>query len=433
MSLYITQIGKQKFVCGLFWQSLSRPRELLQEARQLAGKIDADMLVLRKDQTMAQAGYADSRDGARRGQCSLASVIAARLSAEGANYDGQQQPVHNWLGAFKLPDGMWAYCAVRDANFLPNGDFAGTKEEVLDRLHGDYGLGGWNVVVGDDELEEQGFHNFHPRSLDQLLTFKKGGQPKVPETSLLRPVKTQISRTALAGGAVALLLLLGVAWFWKQQAARRDHEQREQAMLAAQRALAGKTQVLAPPWEKMALVRDAIRICGEQLQLISPGGWELEQYICTPGNANYFWKRGNSNLAFLLEQVPQAVVQANGERAIHTILLSMPSGRNDSLLGIDQVLHPLLAGLQRLGLKAEVTPLQVNAAAAPGALPGTLPPSLGGALPHAPDWKTFSVKVALGPLAPREVVELFDRPGVRLDKFTYHAGLWSVEGLIYAK
>src|SRR5687768_9872945 len=125
MALHITQIDKHKFVCGLFWQALSRPRELVKEAKDLARKIDSDLMVLRIDHTAAQAGFAHSRDGIRKGAYSLAAVISKTLAVEGAYYDGERQPVHNWLGAFKLGDGKWAYFAVRDASFLPNGDFAG--------------------------------------------------------------------------------------------------------------------------------------------------------------------------------------------------------------------------------------------------------------------------------------------------------------------
>ena len=71
MSVHITQIGKHKFICGLFWQSLSRPRELLKEAAELAKKIDSDLMILRRDQATAQAGFAHTRDGARRNYYSL--------------------------------------------------------------------------------------------------------------------------------------------------------------------------------------------------------------------------------------------------------------------------------------------------------------------------------------------------------------------------
>src|SRR6476469_4695698 len=122
MAIHITEIGKHRFICGLFWQSLSRPRELMKEATALAKKIDSDLMVLRKDYATAQAGFAQSKDGARRKVYSLAAAVSKTLALKGAFYDGEKQRVHNWLGAFKLPDGKWAYFAVRDANFLPNGD-----------------------------------------------------------------------------------------------------------------------------------------------------------------------------------------------------------------------------------------------------------------------------------------------------------------------
>ena len=65
MPAHIVQIGKTRFICGLFWQSLSRPRDFWKEAAQLATKIDADMMVLRKDHAMAQAGYVHSKERLR--------------------------------------------------------------------------------------------------------------------------------------------------------------------------------------------------------------------------------------------------------------------------------------------------------------------------------------------------------------------------------
>ena len=63
MSAQVIQIGRQRFVGGLFWQSLSRRNELRAEAVELAKKLKFDLMVLRIDRGVAAAGYANTRDG----------------------------------------------------------------------------------------------------------------------------------------------------------------------------------------------------------------------------------------------------------------------------------------------------------------------------------------------------------------------------------
>ncbi|MEJ0003017.1 MAG: type 4b pilus protein PilO2 [Pararobbsia sp.] len=108
------------FICGLFWQSLSRRHALRAEAVELAGRLNFDAMVLRIDRSFAGAGI---REHARRRAARTALARRAGIEGDtrprGAFYDGHQQPAPNWLGAFQLPDARWAYFAVRDGAFLP--------------------------------------------------------------------------------------------------------------------------------------------------------------------------------------------------------------------------------------------------------------------------------------------------------------------------
>lgn len=421
MAIHILQLGKRKFVCGLFWQSLSRPRELAQEARALAYKIDADLLVLRRDQTMAQAGYAHTREGARRGLCSLACVVAQRVAQDGVHYNGQQQAAHNWLAAFPLPDGMWVYFAVRDANFLPNGDFAGSREEVLERLHNDYSLGGWNVVLGAAELAQQGFHNFHPRELDQLLSYKKNGQPQAPSWAMLASVQPQHPGgrwLRLAGAAAALAVAGGAAW--QYHAAKVERERRALAFEAARRELAGMPAAAPPPWHAIPPAAATARACSAALQQLAPGGWILDQYVCTPSAATHVWRRGDSHLGLLLAQLPEATVDSSGELATLNTPLAPQPGSQERLQPAAVVLHPLLARLQLLGLQSTLAE-RPPPAPAPGSAP-VAPPA----------WRAYTLVVQLGSMRPEDAAPLFDAPGLRLEKFTYRSGVWSLEGVLYA-
>jgi hypothetical protein len=41
----------------------------------------------------------------------------------------------------------------------------------------------------------------------------------------------------------------------------------------------------------------------------------------------------------------------------------------------------------------------------------------------------------IGPVSvsPLEVATILDRPGIRLERLRYRAGIWSLEGVVYAK
>ncbi|MBC7413966.1 MAG: type 4b pilus protein PilO2 [Herminiimonas sp.] len=425
MSNHTVQIGKTRFVCGLFWQSLSRPREIWKEAAQLAVNIDADLIVLRMDNAMAQAGYAHTREGARRGQHSLAAVISKTLAVEGAYYEGYQQPVHNWLCAFELPDGLWFYCAVRDANFLPNGDFAGSFEQVLERLQGDYAQGGWNVVIGDSALETYGFHNFSAKTLESLLPKRKDGQLHVRRWSALRPVKSAIStRQAVAAGTVGLLLFAGGAWYLRHQHQIQE-QQRDQA-IAAQRVrmnLAAGGNPDAQPWLRKPLPLDFARACMTQLDKVTPGGWQLELLECAAGRSDRTWGRNGSNVSYLHDQVPAAVISMTGDQATDSVPLPVPAKGKDILLPSAVVLRTLMAYCQPLGVVLKI-----------GSAPVVPPPPVKNAEPAPkPEWQTHTLAAELATLAPETFATLISQPGVRLDRISWRGGHWSVEGVIYAK
>jgi hypothetical protein len=431
MSLYITQIGKHKFACGLFWQSLSRPRELQREAAELARKIDFDLMVLRTDQTTAQAGFAQSRDGAKRGVFSLAAAVCRTVANEGAYYDGRQQRVHNWLGAFKLPDGMWAYFAVRDANFLPNGDFAGTKEEVLERLHGDYGLGGWNVVIGDAELEEHGFHNFNAKNIEDLLPRKKNGQILVQKEWPLRPVAKAASWKPLAAGAAVLIVLGGAGAAYWQHKKKLEEEERARAFEAARKNLQRQAApaVLRHPWLDKPAPETVAQACVDQFAHISAGGWLLEEYLCATDHVSYAWSRQNSTIEYLTAQVPGAVVDLSGEKATYSERLALGEGRDESLQEQKQLLEPLLTKLQLMGIAVRLA--KVEPPPPPPQQPAV--PGMAAPEPPRPDWKTFSFALSAGGVPPIDIATALAQPGVRIDKLIYRGGAWSIEGVMYAK
>jgi type II secretory pathway pseudopilin PulG len=431
MAIVVTEIRKRRCVCGLFWQSLSNPRELRAEAVDLARKLNFDLLVLRKELGLAQAGYASSREGAQPGLLSLGAMVAAGVAARGVVQDGRRQPAASWLAAFRLDGERWAYFAVRDESFLPSGDFAGTQAEVLERLHADYAMGGWNAVLGDAVLAEQGFHNVEVVGLDELLPRAPGRWPWLPSAWELVPVQRSRRRAmALAGAAAAMLLLVAGAAWQRQRAADQELARLRALQTAQQRRVAELAQAVPPPpWPGKPAPRELARACAGGLAWFAPGGWRLDEYRCNGAQATHAWSRGDSTVSYLLEQVPAAAVDLDGEHARLAQPLTVDGGLAEELLPADELLRPLVSRFQQLGLRLQ---LKAPAAAAPAAPAASLPGVRQFVAP-APPWKTYTFSLQAGGLPLADVASVLSQPGVRLNTLAYRQGDWFLEGVAYAK
>lgn len=429
MPTHVVQVGRHRFVCGLFWQSLSRPREMHKEAVELGRRLKFDLMVLRRDNGSAQAGFANTAEGVRPGMASLGAAVARTVAEEGAHVDGRRQPVPNWLAALELPDGHWAYFAVRDENFLPTGDFAGTREEVLDRLSSDYALGGWNVVFGAESLREQGFHNFHARTLEQFMQRGRGGAIRKVGALELESLNARRQRLVLATAAVAGVAALTVGYVLIDQQRRAESQRAMAAAMDRARNAAAPVGPPPPhPWPTQALPEDFVRECAARFGHLAPGGWSLDSYECTSASATHSWRRGGSVVAHLLETLPKANVAIDGNTARYAEPLgAKPSAKDEALLPPKDVLGAVASALQAMGLNPQFAQVPPPAPPKLRPVPGSPPP------PGPPDWQTYKLSVRTNGLPPWLVAPTLDVPGVRLTKASFNGEDWSIEGVIYAK
>ena len=434
MATQVIQIGRQRFICGLFWQSLSRRHELRAEAAELAGRLNFDAMVLRIDRTFAGAGFASTREGAQLGLPSLGALVSKAIATEGAFYDGRQQPAPNWLGAFLLPDGRWAYFAVRDGAFLPNGDWIGSSEEVFERLHSDYGLGGWNVVIGDPQLEVQGFHNFYARRIDDMIP-RRGGKPHLPRWINLTRASRRAPVREMLIAAVVLAVLAGGATGYVLYRRHRIEVEREQAFerMRAQLALQQPKPVIPHPWASEPRPDAFVHACLDHFAAIAPGGWDLDEYVCRSSNVSYSWSRGGSNVAMLMAAEPRATIDTNGEHATYVEPVMLPPGGDEVLDGIHGVRLRMLSAFQLLGIALTFSPQSV-AAPERGLAAQTLDRlHPGAAQPSAPAWQTWHLSAQLGEVGPDGVIKYLDEPGVRIETLSYKSGQWTLDGVLYEK
>jgi hypothetical protein len=422
----VVQIGRQRFVGGLFWQSLSRRNEWRAEALELARKLKFDLMVLRIDRGVAAAGYAHTRDGFAAGHLSLGAMVSRAIALEGAFYNGRRQPAPNWLGAFALPDGRWAYFAVRDHAFVPNGDWIGSREEALERLHTDYAWGGWNVVIGEPELERQGFQNFQPKRIEELLP-RRGGRPRTERWWALRPVERRLSPRAALLIAVLVCVALGGTLGYLQYRAKREAREREAALERVRAELAARQASgahLAHPWANQPDARAFARACAARFGRLTPGGWQLDRYECTSETVRYTWARNGSNVRYLLAMEPDARVDTDGEHAVLELPLTLPA-TGETPLDVDSFVRTqLLARLQMLDAVAKLDLLPAESVVlGPLDAPSS---ALRG-------WRAYRLNASLGGLGPVEFMQAIVVPGLRVQRIAYQNNQWTVEGVLYAK
>ena len=429
MAVVVIEMRKRKYVCGLLWQSLSHPRELRAEATDLARKLNFDLLVLRKDLGLAQAGFASSREGAHAGMLSLGALVASFVAVKGVHHDGRRQPAASWLAAFRLDDERWAYFAVRDESFLPSGDFAGTRAEVLERLYADSGLGGWNAVIGDPELADQGFHNFEAARLEDFLPRSSGRRLWLSSAWELVPVERSRHKAMAWAGATALAILVMAGTWWQQQRAAGESLARERAMQSAQQRRAAELAkaLPPPPWPGKPAPRELARACASRLEFFAPGGWRLDEYSCSASQATHAWSRGDSTVSYLLQQMPKATVDLAGEHARYAQPLSPEAGMGEELLPADELLRPLVSRFQQLGLRLNLK-APSGSTQSTTALPGVRQFAAPG-----PEWKTYTFTLQASGLPLADIASVLSQPGVRVNTLAYRQGDWFLEGVAYAK
>jgi hypothetical protein len=436
MATQVIQIGRQRFICGLFWQSLSRRHELRAEALELAARLNFDAMVLRIDRTFAGAGFASTREGAQFGLPSLGALVSKVITTEGAFYDGRQQPAPNWLGAFNLPDGRWAYFAVRDGAFLPNGDWIGSSDEVFERLHSDYSLGGWNVVIGDPQLEVQGFHNFYARRIEDMIP-RRGGKPHLPRWLNLTRVSRQSSRSRILAAAVVLAVATGAILGFQAYRRHRLEVEHKQAFDRMRTLLHSHKPISLPepphPWAAQPLPGVFVRACLNHFSNVAPGGWELGEYDCRAFNVSYSWARGDSNVAMLIAAQPRAVIDINGDHATYVEPLALPAGGDDAIEGVREVRLRMLSAFQLLGVELAFTPqVATTQQRRPAArVLDRLHPD--DAPKPAPTWRTWHISAQLGDVWPSSAIAYLNEPGVRIETLSYKSGHWTLDGVLYEK
>jgi hypothetical protein len=422
VSLYILEHANSKFVSGLFWQVLSRPREAKAEAKELGESMNFDFLLIRSAGSVMQAGFCARSDGATEGMTSIAALFSRAIESD--------NPPLNWIAVVALPNGDFAYSAVRDGAFLPDGDFAGSKEEVINRMTSDYGLGDWELVVCPEDF---GFPNSQEKSFEDFLAMDSKGRYKAVPSTVIEPVKRQIPWKQISI-VVGTILVLGVGGMAGLSYYEKLQTERQEAMVAEQKArMEAEAQAKAratPPWATLPDPMKMLASCEEEIfQLpIMPAGWDFEGALCNrEGKVKAGFKRiENAGTIFDIKNEfgNKVRIDWGGDAAIHEYEIKFALAKNDQLLKADEVVEKLVGTAQSLDLK-----VAVKDAAKAGPIPGQAPPNMTGPVKFGLLY--FEAKSNIKPSMYERV---FSLPGIRpVNVKVTPSGEWTVEGEIYVE
>jgi hypothetical protein len=359
-----------------------------------------------------QIGFASSTSGARPGTISMAAAVAKVV--------GQRFNHSNWMGVFPVSPDFYIFVAVIKDALLPEGDFAGTKTEVLERFGQEFGqTNQWEAIFAPKALQ---IGNSEDLPLEDLLPFR-GGKIKLKSPCRLERV-TGFSKTPfVVAGAVAALVAAGfLVYHFLPQI-----EQKVEVPPAVETAITGKEQppiILPFPWKTQPEAPQFAVMCLEAFQKMpqGPGAWNQVSLECSQNSVKVSWQRGASNVAFLKEVIPSVKFDDAGDSAEISLPRQLPPPYEGEAVSV--------ISDARIAL---ISVAQANALAGPMKIepPTTTVNPEGRKVIKS--WANINFSLT-GQIPPWDFVKLVGHiHGLRLNRAILTGDQWKIEGDIYGK
>ncbi len=439
----VLAVNGKSFVSGLLWKPLRSARKYMAEAREIGKRENMDMVAIRRGKVL-QAGFApkQKRRAKRdkqtnlRGMYSLAAALAGTLGED-------------WIAAFDIGAGNYAFVAVHRGGILPGRDLVGDQEQIEALLRETYSdVKQTNVEPVVVAPEAWGFGG-EERTLEDLLTAKS-----VRPEHRLKPLTLGLTTSEITAIAVLLVLITvvggGGMWWWKrheQQVAEQQRLAQQQNAQAAQAsAHANALAALQRPWQDTPTADDFLKACAEVWNHVDLdiGGWTFDNGRCVLGQGGArsqdivyatYHRNGATTVATFERAATALGAKAGifdaGETGTVTLRLRVsapPTKLSEKELpaSADQ-LQLLVARMQSIPAGIASYTMQAK----PWVKPANQPDAVG------PDWTTNTIDIK-STLAPEQLLEGMPDTGIRfyeiavdLDKTaTLH---WHLSGEMYGR
>ena len=417
MASGVITVGRYRYAVGLYWENSpggGRVAQIAKEAARQPGQ-QADFYAVRpgtKDGRVPQFGLCSNEAGQDAGMPVLAACLASQIPG-------------SWAGAFRLNEGI-ALVVIRDELIVPDGDlFFKDEAEARDRLIQEVGFGGLQSIYAPESWSIPGADAI-PLAL--LLNDQK-------DIQLQRVTMSRKTKLLMAGGAASLALVLGIVWYFQEQAAEEARliaQQQQEALLRAQQtSLANpfRQQEAPPPkyervWESAPKAMDVIKGCYEGLPKIPSAtyGWRITSVRCTGSSLSIMWARDKGAT---LPPPGAAVLDNAGSASLAVPLTPLTPRGEESLLDIAEVTSRYLS---------QNWPGSI-ARAPDDPLPPPPPNYSGPWNPPPPPWVKRSFTLSVSELPAGLPDYLGTIPGLIINTMNFvpggSFGQWSVDGVIY--
>ncbi|OWJ89359.1 hypothetical protein B6S59_31240 [Pseudomonas sp. A46] len=433
----IVSINGNRFVSGLLWQALTRPRGYMKEAKEIGKREGLDIVAIRDTAEVKQAGFVSKADGAYKGMYSLAAALAGQLG-------------DTWIGAFKLPDDRYAMVAVDSGAIIPGADKIGDKDAIQKQLRRIFARGTTDFkdnIFAPAELEFGGIE----RDIEDLL---KPSNLKKEYT--LKPLTFGLTKKEWIGvGVAAGVLACTMFGLWQWQLAV-ERAEREARILAAQleakrlEELNAKTRAeqqapaLKHPWATMIGVGDFVTSCSQvsHEKPLALGGWVAISANCKPDLFAISYARTGSSTVNQLIAAAQGLFELapafteGGDKASLNEPIEMTVAGDEELRPLDDALASFNSHLQQVQIKPELVEVPYTPPPAPEPLPGA-DPAVEPPAPPVPDWFEFTFSFDTD-IPPEILVQGLPGRGVRITEIDITRNdlaqlTWTIKGAIYAK
>ncbi|MBH3372267.1 type 4b pilus protein PilO2 [Pseudomonas sp. CAH-1] len=420
------------FVTGLRWHPLGSVTGHMKEARQFGKDNKLDIVTIRRNPRIIQAGFVARTDGVTKGMYSLASTLAGQLG-------------ESWIAAWRVsPDeDRYAVVAVHKGGIIPGCDVIGSEVDIRRRVAQQRSRG---IEFEEWYLPPEFDMGGKPLDVDELL------QPsRLKREYRLRPLVFGLSRAELSQLAIAGLVVTAGLIGWTQWSAHQKQVELEERLAAEQRRLdelarlereSGSSQpdqALEHPWAKQPSVEAFVARCSEVIYTLPPSidGWLFIDAVCDGSQILTTYNRTGNSTATELISATRGVFSGppafsnQGNSATLPYAISLPAAGDEPLLTVAEATASLTSALHRFSQEPTLTEVPVDVPQEP-ALPGQPAPPP----PPPPEWRQFKLEYSTGVL-PHDSLSDASVQGLRLrvikaENQADHL-MWTVTGDLYAK
>lgn len=422
----VVEINGYKFVSGLFWQPLSRPRAYMAEARKIGKEHQMDIVALRTG-LRYQAGFVSKDKGVDKGMYSLASALAGILN-------------DSFLGIFKVPadhDGTprYALVAVAEGSIIPDNDIIADFDTILDVAIETTGLFGQKLqVYAPSEFGDLGVSREY--DLNALIT-----PENLDAEYKLKNLQVGLTPKQMSAIAAFVAVALGGLYAfnsWQEEIRHQElveqaRKQRELEEINAKSKVAQTPVALEHPWAKLPSISDFLQHCNFTFDALplSVAGWHFAESACSQnGVESKYQNTSGTPVAYFRNEMLKVnmtpLFNPEGNAVSVSVPITLPAKGDEKLLSPGDAVASIMSLFQSYGLNPN---LMLVPEPAPVALAD-------GSLPPAPNWYTYHFSVVSN-VSPKYIFANYPGIGVRLSSIKVQLSSesqlsYNIEGDMYA-